>query len=129
MPPNKSYWCSQANLRNVKCSYTKQPIKVNVIPYWMTFGLLKWNIRLQNKKKTNRQDFDCRRDILCLFWINATYLPVRPFTVNCTSTAHCTHLAMLNLTALQCMHGSEIILAWPMTAAGDKDPKAGRPKM
>lgn len=48
-----------------------------------------------------------------------TCLPVHHCTVSGASTAHCTILALPNLTELPCMRGSDIISTWPMTAAND----------
>lgn len=52
------------------------------------------------------------------FVSSALNLPGCPYAVSHTHEVHCANSAMPNLTELLCMHGSNLIPAWLMTAAG-----------
>lgn len=65
--------------------------------------------------------------MLCLTYIKVTYVPVRPCTVSCARTAHCTSSAILKLMELLCR--SELISAQLMTVVDNRNPKADHLKM
>lgn len=68
-------------------------------------------------------------DMLCLFCIKATYLPMYTMysKLRTCSSIHKFSNAKANGTPMHV--GRDVILARPMTAAGNRDPKAGHSKM
>lgn len=83
---------------------------------------LKWNFRLSNENWWAVRIFNAEETC---FVTSALKL----LTCFSARAAHCINLAMPNPTELPRMRRSDIIPARPMTAAGDRGPDAGHPKM